>query len=136
MPSTVMLAPNPNRAMLIDRVVVVGKSDDGSTLRVLSIDGLQNSVSVKKQFTRYFSSNANWNLVCLTSLVVGVGTSFLWHWWAFIPALVVAGWSGAKSKSSGGDAGLRILADHPSALDGFLRDGLVWEAPANKVLPA
>ncbi|MBB3938098.1 hypothetical protein [Aureimonas phyllosphaerae] len=136
MASTVMMAPNPNRSMAIDRVLVVGRSEDGSTLRVLSIDGLQSSEWAKKEFTRYFVGNATWNLVALVALVVGAAASFLWQWWAFVPALVVAGWAGFRGKSSGGGAATRILADHPWALERFIRDGLVWETPANKVVSA
>ncbi|WP_152048807.1 hypothetical protein [Aureimonas psammosilenae] len=87
-------------------------------------------------FTRYFVGNATWSLVALAVLVAGVAGSILWQWWAFIPALVVAGWAGFRGKNSGGDAALRILADHPWALERFLRDGLVWEAPANAVISA
>ena len=134
MATKVKLAPNPNRSMAIDRVVIIGRSSDGGFVDVLSIDGLQSDEYAKRQFSRYFMKNANWNLVALFIIIIGIAASFVWRWWSFIPGFVVSGWAGFQGKISGATAGERILADHPSAREKFAERGLIWTASVKSVV--
>jgi hypothetical protein len=134
METKLMLAPNPRRSGGVDRVIIVGRTDDGSQVSVLSIDELQKDQWAKQQFAKYFVGNASWNLAAIVIVLAGIAASFLLRWWAFVPALLISGWLGYQGKSSGATAAVRILHDHPWARDRFVQSGLIWDAPARDVV--
>ena len=136
MPAKVMLAPNPNRSMKVDRVIIIGKSEDGARVSVLSIHELHKHEDVRKRFYKYFTPNAHWNLLALIILLAGLAAAFFWHWWIAIIAFLVAGRAGWAGKSSAANSAERILRENEWARDHFAQLGLIWDAPVSSVVDA
>src|SRR4029453_827499 len=80
-----------HRAGAIDRVIVLGKSEDQTQLRVLNIDALAKNPQLLKRYgSSYSYATVFWNVVSAIVLVGSIIVSFMWYWWLFIVGFVVA----------------------------------------------
>jgi hypothetical protein len=132
----VMLAPNPNRSGLIDRVIVIGKSDDQQRLIVLNIDALNKSPQLLKRFNAgYYYATKTWGAVSVFIIIGGIVLSFLWYWWAFLVGIAVGVIVYRANRQSVADFALQSLSENPEAYQHFLSLGLVWEANTKNVVP-
>ncbi|MGC2416051.1 MAG: hypothetical protein WA459_25570 [Stellaceae bacterium] len=91
MTAKVMLVPNPHRSGAIDRVIVIGKSDDQQRLIVLNIGALDKSPKLLKRFNAgYYYATRFWDTISSLVIIGGIVLSFIWHWWAFLAGMAVA----------------------------------------------
>lgn len=133
----IMLCPNPYRNKAIDRVIVLGRSEDGQFARVLNIDAIHKDPTILKPFgANYSRATTLWNFVALLIFVVGVGLSFYWKWWAFIPGAIICYVFLRANRTSTGDFAVEVLANNSDAYSYFVQKGLVWEAPVQSLVEA
>ncbi|MEJ2625956.1 MAG: hypothetical protein P8Z80_15935 [Pseudolabrys sp.] len=137
MTTQVMLAPNPNRAGAIDRVVVIGRSANPQRVIVLNVDGIAKKPEILKRFNPgYFWATKMWNAVSIIVALAGIALSFLWYWWAFIAGFILAFVVYRSNRTSVADFAQEAMANDPNAESYFTSLGLVWEVDANALVPA
>ena len=137
MAAKVMLVPNPNKSGAIDRVIVIGKSEDQQRLRVLNIDALSQNPKLLRPFNSgYYYATMFWNVVSSLILVGGIILSFLWQWWAFIAGFVIAFVVFRSNKTSVADFAEQSLREHAEAYEHFASLGLVWEVSPESLVAA
>lgn len=131
-----MMAPNPRRKGGIDRVIVIGRSKDGSVLRVASVDGIGNDEAFKRRWFKYFMRAAYWRLAAIVALAAGATAAFIWYWWAALIGL--AAMIALNRRSQGNQAATlaKIIRENPSVADQLATAGQVWEASAKSVVSA
>lgn len=135
MSAKVMLCPNPNRSMAIDRVIVIAESDDKQRVRVLNVDALSKNPKLMLPFASGYALAATfWTYTGLLIMLAGVALSFLWHWWAFIAGFLLAMMVLKATKQSTADVA-QMLVQSESARAHFARLGLIWEASSQGVVP-
>jgi hypothetical protein len=134
----IYLAANPYRDMAIDRVIVLSKSDGGETLLVLNVDALNNNpTELLKPFGSGYAGACHiWAWIALIVSVASIVLSFIWHWWSFIPGLLLGGILGKANQQSAADFAVEILARDKTALDFWNGKGLVWTMQAKNLVPA
>lgn len=137
-PLQIYLAPNPHRNMAIDRVIVLNRSENGEALLVLNVDALKNNpTELLKPFgSRYTGALNIWDWIALIVAFVSIVLSFIWHWWTFIPGLLLGGVLGKANQQSAADFAIEILARDKTAFDFWNGKGLVWTASAKSLVPA
>lgn len=136
MPVKVMLCPNPNRSMLVDRVIVIGESEDKQSVRVLNVDAIGKDPKLMLPYgKRYALADIFWRYIAIIVLIVGVVFSFLWHWWAFIPGFAACTMILKATRQSTVDFAVEILANNKNACADWARLGLIWDAPIQSLVP-
>jgi hypothetical protein len=132
-----MTVPNPNRGGMIDRVIVIGETEDKQFVEGLCVDVLDRNPKLPKPFgAGYYYATMTWNFVGFLIFAGGAALSFYWRWWAFIPGCFVATAFWRNNRRSVGDFALQILKSNPSAYQHFKSAGLVWQARAEAPVPA
>jgi hypothetical protein len=122
--------------MLIDRVIVLAETADKQNVVVLSVDGLNKDPSAMRSLSgAQRGAVALWSIVSTVVFIAGIVGSFIWHWWAFLPATalaVVLHWANAKSLT---DFNLEFLPRDAITIERLTQRGLVWTAPSRSVVP-
>lgn len=137
MAGEVMLCPNPNRDMAVDRVVIVGRTADKQFVRVLNVGAIEKDPTILKPLGKGHSSAATfWNFIAIVILISSIVASFMWHWWAFLIGVVATFVLIKANQTSVVGAALEIVASDPGTIDYFTQRGLVWEARAENVVSA
>jgi hypothetical protein len=130
-----MLCPNPNRSMAIDRVIVIGESEDKKHVRVLNVDALSRNPALLRSYGQsYMWATAFWNWIAAALMLGGVASSFFWRWWAFLPGLILGALVVQATRKSVADFAVEILRRDKRAYDDFNRRGLIWDAPAESLV--
>jgi hypothetical protein len=132
----VMLAPNPNRSMAVDRVIIIGQAEEGRYVEVLNIDALGKDPKLMYPYGSGYSwATAVWNYIGVLVFLGGIALSFFWHWWAFIPGVGAAVVILKATRQGTADFAAKILAENKMARDHFTERGLIWHAPVQSVVP-
>ena len=132
-----MLAPNSDRSVGVEHVIVVEKSADQQRLVVLSVDELvKNPAMMETYDSGYKWMTVLWSLVGAITFLGGVALSLLWQWWAFIAGFVLAVMLLKATRRSKLDFLVEKLATNREARTRFAEQGLIWEAPSQSVVPA
>jgi hypothetical protein len=133
----IMLAPNPHRAMLIDRVIIVGRDEDRKQVVVLSVDELDKNPDLLRRYgSSYPAAIKFWRIVGGVIFLGMVALSFFWRWWAFIIGLIAGIMVLKANRQSTADFAMQIIADNRAAIDHFNELGLIWVASEDSVVPA
>jgi len=131
-----MFAPNPNRDMDIDRVVVVGKSADQQRLSVLSVNEIENNRSLFRD-CRLRCRRAN-GARCLASAIALLGGAALaveWRWWSPIVGLGLAAALVRTMRRNPIDLAAEIVASDKATVARLRASGAIWDVPAHVVVP-
>jgi hypothetical protein len=135
MTAKVMLCPNPNRSMAIDRVIVIAESDDKQRVRVLNVDALSKNPKLMLPFASGYALAATfWTYAGLLVVVAGVALSFLWHWWAFMPGFLLAMLVLKTTKQNTAEVA-QMLVQNDVARAHFAQLGLIWETSSKGIMP-
>lgn len=130
----VMLAPNPRRNGGIDRVIVIGTSDDSATVRVAGVDGIANAEAFKRRYYKHVTGAAHFKLVALVFFLAGVAGAIFYAWWCVLIGIIAAIVANRMSKGTEAETLAKIVREESGAGDLLAASGLVWEASAKSVV--
>ncbi len=133
MPLLTGLTQNPNRKGVVSRVVILGEQD-GQAL-VLDPGPIYNNPDILRPFNPSHALAIKvWKWAVVALWLVGIAASFLWHWWAFIPALLLAHMLYLANQKSAGQLGAQVFREHAIAAAEFQNKGILWFAASTAVL--
>jgi hypothetical protein len=122
--------------MLIDRVVILSEMADKQNVVVLSVDALNKDPSVIGSLGgRRKGAALLLDVVGTVVFIAGIVGSFMWHWWAFLPATALTLLLHRANLKSLTDFNLERLPKDASTIERLTHKGLVWTAPARSVVP-
>ncbi len=107
------------------------------TLRqpVLDPGPIYNKPDLLRPFDPRFSTAITvWKWAIPVMWIVGIAASFLWHWWAFIPALLVAHMIYLGNQKSAGQFGAQVFKKHDNAAAEFQAKGILWFVDSGRVV--
>jgi len=129
---TTMLTPNPNKPGSIARVIVLDTTED--RLTVLHIDPLYDNPELLRRFNPGYTAAVKfWNIAAGLLVLGSIALSFFWHWWAFIPGIVVAAVVLRSNRRSVGDFASETLKHDPAAYHFFAGAGLIWTVSEERI---
>ena len=136
MAAILMFAPNPNRGMDIDRVVVVGKSAEQNRLSVLSVSAVENDFPLfRASRLRHRRDTVLPFLASAIALLGGVELAVAWHWWSLVVGLVLAVAIVKATHRRLIDAAAEFVAMDGETMMRLRASSAVWEVPAHLVVP-
>ena len=103
---------------------------------VININALHRNPALLGHFNPgYVFALRFWGFAAVAVLLVSVILSFAWHWWAFIPGLIVAKWIDSANLKSAGDFALEAIREHGmDAVNYFQSYNLIWSTDLEKIV--
>jgi hypothetical protein len=127
------MVPNPCRNGAISRVLILSEQD-GQALCLDPAPFDRKPELLRAYNPGYVFALKFWRWISALVVVAGIAGSFLWHWWVFIPGLLLSTFIHQMNSKSAGQFAAEAFRQHESAAREFQTFGALFMVPGARVL--